>query len=765
MLRRRPCKTRRSPDMVRDALRPPSRQCSSGLGVRTMARLVSCALVAFAAVAAPTLTRADDLPNFWDLKPEQLRVLVASPQVMVTRTSSGWDAYCRCPVILKPHEIPDVMKKAIIAVEDRRYYKHHGVDLIGLLSMMKGGFRRGASTITMQLLKNLVFHDLRRKDIVSTLERKGAEIWNAGTFDSAVGKEALLAAYLNQIEFGGREIVGLYRAARHYFRKEPKDLTAYEAAMLAGMVQAPGLFNPLKTNTKERAHRRAKHVLNLMVAQGKMTESERRRAEQIGVRPGILPEYKIQSQAFTEWVVQTWGARFVKEGETIRFFVTIEPRYQRLAERHLADLVSEGSVPAEYEAAAVMMTGDGRVRAMIGAIDWARSQFNSAVKGQVQAGSTAKLPVLIAACERGKTPNSRVDDRPDDRGWPSNGGTGYIGPTTIKEAFASSRNAAMVRLAQELGVGNVAEASRRLGIDPGPKPDAGFVLGPFSTNVLAMTSAYASVANGGHRVTPTGVLAVVDGRGQVRGTFLDTMKTRVIAQRCIEPTRSMLRAVVQTGTGRKAALRRWQAYGKTGTTSGNADAWFIGWSEGRVLGVWMGKRRDAIGGAIAGKDAPAEFFRRVSSDVNDMVEYRHKQERRKEAPAVAAAPRSSGRKAASPIVRPKHTSGQVKNPSARPQFERRTNLEAGIDPRGGDYRVLRDVGPQTCEGVCIRDRRCRDFAYDRHSDSCFLKSWARPGIRRGDTVPGIMREQGRYDMETDDLPGPAYPGTIPGFPE
>src|SRR5215218_4001803 len=274
-----------------------------------MKRALGAALI-LATITGPAHANPVETPSFWDLKPDQLRVLVASPQVMVTRTASGWDAYCRCPVVLKPHEIPEAMKKAIIAVEDKRYMDHGGIDLIALAAVLRGGLSRGGSTIPMQLLKNLVLHDLQGRDLLSKLERKGSEVWHASTFDGAVGKQELLAAYLNQIEFGGREIVGLYRASRHYFRKEPKDLTLYEAVLLAGMVQAPARFNPLKETTKERAHERAKLVLRLMEEQGKITAAERRRAEQAGIRPGIMPEFKIEPQAFNEWVVQTWGDKF-----------------------------------------------------------------------------------------------------------------------------------------------------------------------------------------------------------------------------------------------------------------------------------------------------------------------------------------------------------------------------------------------------------------------------------------------------------------------
>jgi penicillin-binding protein 1A len=554
---------------------------------------------------------------------------------MVTRTKTGWDAYCRCPVLLTPSEIPEVMKKAIVAVEDKRYFDHSGVDVAALLSVLKGGLTRGGSTIPMQLLKNLVFHDLRASDVLTRLERKGAEVWYAGLFDEAVGKEELLAAYLNQIEFGGRDIVGLYRAARHYFRKEPKDLTLYEAALLAGMVKAPARLNPLREKTRERAHERALLVLNLMAEQGLITERERRQAEKAGIRPGMLPEFKIQPQAFAEWVVETWADKYVQPGETVRFFVTLNPRVQHIAEQQLGRLIKEGAVPPQYDAGAVMMAPNGRVQAMVGSVNWSQRQFNNAGKARVQAGSTAKLPLLIAACEAGKSPESRVVDKPLRGSWPSNGALGYRGQTTLKEAFASSRNAAAVRLAQEIGTDSVAEVSRRIGIDPGPAADAGFVLGSYSTNVMAMTAAYTAVANGGYHIDPSGVLAVVDGRGQVRADFLTPMRTRVIPEKCIEPTQAVLREVVEHGTGRAAQMKRWAAYGKTGTSTGNTDAWFVGWSEQRVLGIWMGRRRGEAGQAVAGAGAPAAYFERVATAVNEWAERQQRSEEQRLASARA----------------------------------------------------------------------------------------------------------------------------------
>lgn len=610
-----------------------------------MLRAVAAALLTLLAalLAGPRAEAAQDR-RFWELPPEQLRRLAAAPQVMVKRTATGLDAYCRCPVVLKPHEIPAAMKKAIVAVEDRRFFDREGaVDLIALLAVARDGFARGASTIPMQLLKNLVLHDLRDPSLLTKMERKSSELFFSGPLRAALPKQELLAAYLNQIEFDGREIVGLYRAARHYFRKEPMDLTVYEAAMLAGMVQAPRRFNPLKPASKEGAHRRARLVLGLMVAQGLLTEKERRRAEAVGVRPGMMPEFRIQAQPFVEWVAQGPGKDLVEEGETIRFFVTIDPLQQRLAERRLADLVEEGSLPPEYEAAAVVLSGDGQVRAMIGATDWRKSQFNRAVKAEVQPGSTAKLPLLVAACEAGRGPDSPVLDLPVLPDWPSNGALGYRGPTSLREAVAQSRNAAAVRLAREVGVGRVAAAARRLGIEPGPGLDPGLVLGPFKTDPLTMTAAYAAVANGGLRVVPRGVLAAVDGRGRVLATSMDASKTRAIPARCVAPVRALLREVVRSGTGRGAQLARWAAYGKTGTTTGNADAWFIGWSERHVVGFWMGKRRDAGGAAVAGGGVPADYFKRLATDLNRRDEdHRNGGARPPPSPAVASARRRPG---------------------------------------------------------------------------------------------------------------------------
>jgi penicillin-binding protein 1A len=564
---------------------------------------------------------------------------------MVTRTKTGWDAYCRCPVVLAPSEIPEVMKKAIVAVEDKRYFEHSGVDVVSLLSVLKGGLSRGGSTIPMQLLKNLVFHDLRASDVITRLARKGAEVWYAGLFDEAVGKEELLAAYLNQIEFGGRDIVGLYRASRHYFRKEPKDLTLYEAALLGGMVKAPARLNPIREKTRERAHERALLVLKLMSEQGLISAKERRQAETAGIRPGLLPEFKIQPQAFTEWVVETWGDKYVQSGETVRFFVTLNPRIQHLAEQHLSRLVKDGAVPPAYDVGAVMMAPNGRVQAMVGSVDWSQRQFNNAMKARVQTGSTAKLPLLIAACEAGKTPESRVLDQPVTGNWPSNGALGYRGWTTLKEAIASSRNAAAVQLAREIGTDTLADASRRIGIDPGPTADPSFILGSYSSNVMTMTAAYASVANGGYQVTPSGVLAVVDGRGQVRADFLTTMRKRVIPGECVQPTQAVLREVVQNGTGRAARLRDWTTYGKTGTSTGNTDAWFIGWSEQRVLGIWMGRRHGETGPALAGAGAPAAYFGRVANAVNEWTNRQQKREEQRLASARTKRPAEPGKMA------------------------------------------------------------------------------------------------------------------------
>lgn len=624
-----------------------------------MLRILLGVIAAILLATLPARSAEPELGEFWTLKPAEIRQLVAAPQVMVTRKAGGWDAYCRCPVVLRANEIPDRVKWAVIAIEDRRFRDHGGVDWLSLPRIVTSGFRHGASTIPMQLAKNLLLHDLRSSG--DRFARKQLEVRAALALDGALDKDELLAAYLNQVEFGGREIVGLYRAARHYFRKEPRDLTLFEAALLAGMLKAPATYHPVDPRRRESAHKRARLVLDMMVQQGFIKEAARRRAVKDGVRPGLLPAFAIRPQAFVEWVFQTWGPPNVRDGETIRFFVTLDPREQRAAQSHLADVAREGALPAGYDAAAVVMAGDGRVRAMIGSLDWSRSQFNAATKAAVQPGSTAKLALAVAACERGKGPNSRVLDAPITADWPANGTLGYKGMTTLRDVIAASRNAGAVRLAGDVGVGNVAAASRRLGLDPGPQPDAGMVLGSYSTNVLAVTSAYAALANGGLRPIPTGILAAVDGHGRLRTPMIAPERVRAVATRCVAPVRGMLEEVVRVGTGRRAALPRSRAYGKTGTSTGNADAWFVGGSRGRVMGIWMGRPRGSDGPAIAGGDAPADLFRRVMARLETIDDERRQRQKLKVPPGAPVVARG-----AEPTPRDTRRAATTMRATARP---------------------------------------------------------------------------------------------------
>jgi penicillin-binding protein 1A len=289
---------------------------------------------------------------------------------------------------------------------------------------------------------------------------------------------------------------------------------------------------------------------------------------------------------------------------------------------------------------------------------------------------------LIAACEQGVTPETPIVDQPIVGEWPSNGPVGYAGRTSLKEAFAVSRNAAAVRLTRQLGVGKVVEATRRIGIDPGSPSDPGFVLGSFSTNVMAMTGAYATVANGGYRVSPSGVLAVVDGRGQVRAHSTEAARVRAIPEKCIEPARTILGEVVRNGTGRGAALKRWQAFGKTGTTTGNADAWFIGWSEGRILGTWMGRKRGQdTGMLLAGAGAPADYFRRVMNTTNEWSERR----RQVRQPPVATS------------RNPDPKSGTNASRAGRP-----SSTQAGkVPPNSGSIVLRTPLPPQRPRGKAI----------------------------------------------------------------
>ena len=484
--------------------------------------------------------------------------------------------------------LPAHVRDAVLAIEDRRFYRHSGIDLRGVARAARhnaraGQIEQGGSTITQQLAKTSFLPAER------TFRRKAQEALIALWLEARLDKDEILSRYLSSIYFGDGTY-GLRAAARHYFDRAPEDLDLGEAAMLAGIIKAPSALAP--TDNLEGARARARVVLQAMVDHGAITAEQARRARPARLRNGraALPV----GSYFADWVSPQAKALFDSTYGEVQVPTTLDPRLQALAERVVRDAVRSGARQGVGQAALVAMRTNGEVVAMVGGRDYAGSAFNRATQAQRQPGSTFKLFVYLAALRDGMTPGDLVDDSEFTLGdWtPRNHGGRYAGPITLREAFARSSNVVSARLTDQVGARAVVRAARDLGVRSPLKEDPMLALGVSETNLLELTAAYAALGAPTAPVVPHGVRhprAMPPGEAVLdpghRAALLD-----------------MLNAAVNEGTGRAARLSV-PAFGKTGTTQAYGDALFIGLAGDLAVGVWLGNddntpMREVTGGAL-----------------------------------------------------------------------------------------------------------------------------------------------------------------------
>lgn len=492
--------------------------------------------------------------------------------------------------------LPDHVRNAFIAIEDRRFYSHWGVDPRGMTralmaNLVHGGVSQGGSTITQQLAKNAFLNSDR------TAARKMREVMIAFWLEYWLTKDQILSRYLSNVYFGDN-VYGLRAAARHYFSRDPEDLTTAQAAMLAGLVKAPSRLAP--TNDLKAAQARQAVVVQAMVDAGLLKPDEA-----ADVRPARLKLAPAASTIpagtyFADWVLPVARDREggVDSGGTVR--TTLEIAAQRAAERAVRN-----AGLSKTEVAIVSMRTDGRVIAMVGGRNYAKSQFNRATAGNRQAGSTFKLFVYLAALRAGMTPDDMIEDKPVTIGkWkPQNSGGVYRGPITLERAFAASSNVASARITARVGPGAVIAAARDLGITTPIPDEATIALGTPSVSLLEMTAAYAAIAAGRVPVRPYGLAdqAQTSWIGAVAGG-------RTLPAGELESMRRLLQAVVERGTGRGVKLPV-PVFGKTGTTQDNRDAWFIGYSGDIVTGVWLGNDDNTPNAGLSGSGLPVRIWR------------------------------------------------------------------------------------------------------------------------------------------------------------
>ncbi len=503
-------------------------------------------------------------------------------------------------------KLPPYVPAAFVAIEDRRFYEHQGFDLAGIARAVmtdlgEGHAAQGASTITQQLARNLFLSSTR------TLERKGTELIYAVELEQTFSKQQILGLYLSRVYFGAGAY-GIEAAARRYFGVSAEHLSLREAAMLAAIMKSPTEYNPAEN--PEKSAERTALVLDAMVETGAITPAQRAKA--LAASPKVFKSAPdAASQYFVDWV----DAQFRQMGPPKIDLVvetTLDARDEAAADVAAKATIDRFAHANVEQAALVSLDPQGRVRAMIGGVDYARSGFNRAVDAHRQAGSSWKPFVYLTALEAGRTPDTPAIDQPVTiGGWsPKDFEPGFLGTITLQQALAQSVNTVAATLADEVGRANVANTARRLGIVTPINTDPAMALGTSLVTPIEMAQAYDAFSNGGDRVRAWGIeriRPVASGRELWRHPAPVT--PNVIGNPPLSELNLMLRAVITQGTGVKAAIPGYDLAGKTGTTSDYRDAWFDGFTGGLTTVVWVGRDDNSPMRGITGGLAPAEFWK------------------------------------------------------------------------------------------------------------------------------------------------------------
>ncbi len=557
---------------------------------------VSLAVVGALALGVAVGLTARSLPEFDELKGSQVG------QTILVRARDGTELVSIGPSYghwLSHEQIPQVMRTAMVSVEDRRFHSHPGIDPIGLVragvvSIATGKSVRATSTITQQLARTVFLNNNR------SYARKLREAVLALALEWKFSKEQILELYLNKVYFGGGAY-GVDAASRKFFGHPGTEITLPEAAIIAGLVKAPSHYSP--TADSQAAVDRAKVVLSVMKDNGDVTPSQ---AAAVDFNAIKFAAEKGQNSVryFTDWALPQLDLLLPDNTQAIEVWTTLDPKMQAAATQAI-----ETNTPKGAQGALVSMDRDGAVLAMVGGTDYVSSNYNRAVNAVRQPGSAWKLFVYLAALEAGYTPNDRVVDEPVTiDGWsPRNSNGTYAGEIDVRTAFAYSKNTVAAQLGNEVGFSAVAGIARRFGITTPISTVPSMVLGSNDVRVIDLTRAFAAVSAKGRAVDPYGI------------TKVQTLDGKVLYQREVREgpmlvpayvsagITDLLQSAVSTGTGRAAQIGRPVA-GKTGTTNSNKDGWFLGFSSGITTGVWMGRDDAKPVGGLQGGTAPARAF-------------------------------------------------------------------------------------------------------------------------------------------------------------
>ncbi len=540
--------------------------------------------------AATTWSIPDRAPN--------IKIVSVDGQLLANRGMSGGEA-------VGLHEMSPYIPEAVIAIEDRRFYSHFGIDPIGLSRAMVTNvlgrrFSQGGSTLTQQLAKNLFLKPDR------TLERKVQEVLLALWLEHKHTKDQILEMYLNRVYFGSGAY-GVEAASRRYFGKSARDVTLSEAALLAGLLKAPSRLSPARD--PKAAEERSQLVLAAMRDEGKISAKEL--ASAMSAPATRAPSYWTGSENYVADTIMEELPDLIGDVRSdIIVDTTVDLNLQKLAEESIRRLIDESGKKLNVsQGALVSIDNSGAVRAMVGGYDYSTSQFDRASEARRQPGSAFKPFVYMAALEAGRTPDSVRNDAPIKIGkWtPDNYGGKYFGKVTLATALAKSLNSVAAQLTMEVGPDAVVEAAHRMGIQSDLIANTSIALGTSEVTPLELTSAYVPFANGGYkpdihfirRITTTEGKVLYDGNGGGA--------PRVVKADIVGMMNSMMTGTVEIGTAKKAAFA-WPSAGKTGTSQNSRDAWFVGYTANLTTGVWFGNDDGTAMKKVTGGALPAQAW-------------------------------------------------------------------------------------------------------------------------------------------------------------
>jgi penicillin-binding protein 1A len=528
-------------------------------------------------------------------RPPNIRIVATDGTLVGNRGDTGGEA-------VKLSDLPPYLPKAVVAIEDRRFYSHFGIDPYGLgralfVNVLHAGRAQGASTLTQQLAKNLFLTPDR------TFGRKIQELLLALWLEHTYSKDQIIELYLNRV-YMGAGAYGVDAAARRYFGKSARDLNLMEAAMLAALLKSPTHYAP--SRNPEASRQRAELVLAAMVETGAITDKDRQAA--LALPRIIFTTPNSGSENYVaDWVMEQLPSYIGAVDSDVTVETTIDPNMQLMAEAALQGGVAQfGPKHDISQGALVSMDPTGAVKALVGGIAYDKSQYNRATTARRQPGSSFKPFTYLTAMEAGLTPETiRVDEPVSFHGWaPKNFEKDYRGPVTLKEALANSINTIAAKLAVEVGPRKVAATAERLGITSPLQTNATIALGTSEVTPLELTGAYVPFSNGGFGVVPHVIERIKGANGKILYQHKGNGPGRVIDPTSLAEMDDMLAETLISGSAKKAALPGWPTGGKTGTSQDFRDAWFLGFTGVYTTGVWLGNddgspMKQATGGAFA----------------------------------------------------------------------------------------------------------------------------------------------------------------------